>query len=133
MKNLIIPILSIILFCFACTFQKEEHPIVINYGDKTARAEFDAMELDSVYVNLLTTAQTAEEGDTLYNRWLSFHKNLADRVKEEKFEWGKKDSFVIIWDRVYCNPDGKIEYYIYNIIDTTITEERKIAFGKLIE
>lgn len=132
MKNLIIPVLIGLFFFVGCTFQKEKM-LVINYGDITTRAEFDAMELDSVYVSLLTTAKTEEEGDTLYSRWLSFHKNLAKRVEEEKFDWGKKDSSVIIWDRVYCSPNGKIEYYIYNIIDTTVTEERKIAFGKLVE
>lgn len=107
--------------------------MVINYGDKTTRSEFNAMKLDSVYVNLLTTAQTEAEGDTLYNRWLSFHKKLAKRVKEENFNWGKKDSSVIIWDRVYCDREGNIQYYIYNVLDATVTEERKIAFGKLIQ
>jgi hypothetical protein len=132
MKILTLTFLAVIL-CFGCTFQKKENLIVVNYGNKIARAEFEALELDSVYVNLLTTAQTEEEGDTLYKRWLSFHKDLAKRVKEEKFDWGKKDSSVIIWDRVYCDPDGKIEYYVYNIIDTIVTEECKVAFGQLVK
>ena len=133
MRILIILAFTTLFFFVGCTIQQKENLIVVNYGDKKARAEFDALELDSVYINLLTTVQTEEEGDTLYNRWLSFHKSLANRVKEEKFDWEKKDSLVIIWDRVYCDPDGNIEYYIYNVLDTSVTEERKIAFGKLIK
>jgi len=81
MKILTLTYITVMLFCFGCTFQKKKNPVVVNYGNKIARAEFVALELDSVYVNLLTTAQTEEEGDTLYIRWLSFHKNLASRVR----------------------------------------------------
>lgn len=134
MKNAIFSILiTFLLFSFGCIQQGTKPLVVVNYGDATAHAKFNTLELDSVYVNLLSTIQNEKDGDTLYNRWLSFHKNLAQRVKDKNFNWGKKDSSVIIWDRVYCNPDGKIEYYIYNVIDTTVTEERKMAYGELIK
>ncbi|MEN8116760.1 MAG: hypothetical protein ABFS16_07255 [Bacteroidota bacterium] len=126
--------LTIFIFSFTnCNKHKNNFPVVIDFSTKEARDEFSKLELDSLYINLLNTVTNEQEGDTLYQRWLDFNSQLADTVKANNFNWGTKDSSVIIWNRVYCAENGKIEYYLYNIVDSTISQDQKVAYGAFIK
>lgn len=122
-----------VLISTNCVKTKNNYPIVIDFSQQENRESFAKMNLDSVYINLLGSESNEAEGDTLYIRWLAFNKHLAELVESNKFEWGIEDSSVVIWNRVYCDGNGNIEYYLYNITDTTVLEERIIAFGEFMK
>ena len=123
----------IVLITTNCVNNSDNYPVVIDFNQQENRESFAKMNLDSVYINLLGSEINEAEGDTFYVRWLAFNKQLADLVKSNNFDWGIEDSSVIIWNRVYCDGNGNIEYYLYNISDTTVLVERKIAFGEFIK
>lgn len=131
--NQIILLGALIAVCWSCAKEEKKIPQVFNFGTQEGRDVFNSLDNDSLYTNLIGTEKDKAEADTLYQRWLGFNKELATRVKSNDFNWGTKDSAVILWNRVYCNGDGEIEYYLYMVRNENVSEETAQAFGEFVK
>nr|WP_321356729.1 hypothetical protein [uncultured Draconibacterium sp.] len=138
MKNFILPI-CLAVFLIGCKQSEKEviKPEVYNLSEKEIRMAFDFEKLDTVYTNLLSTATNDAESDSLFNIWLGYRKQVENLIKDNHFDWGTTDSSIVLWDRVYCTPEGEVEYYLYYVLDTTfqntIPAERTAAYGDFIK
>ena len=124
---------ALIVICCSCALEEKKEPLVFNFETQEGRDIFNSLDNDSVYTNLIGTEKDKAEADTLYQRWLRFNRELAQTVKANNFEWGTKDSAVILWNRIYCNGDGEVEYYLYMVRDTSVSEKTTHAFGELVK
>lgn len=121
-----------IVCMLACSHEKFS-VTVIDFSERETREAILASDLDSVYTNLLGTEKDETEADSLYNDWMRFNAELADMIRDEKFDWGTEDSSIILWNRVYCDGDGKINYYLYFIRDSLVNKTAKERYGAFIE
>ena len=56
-------LLFILIILFGCNAQPE----VLNFSDKNIRDSFNIDKLDSAYINLLSTVENEQHGDSLFN------------------------------------------------------------------
>ena len=119
--------------CFAACVSKDPAVNVIDYSGKEAREAFVALNLDSIYTNLLGSEETEEEADSLYQDWLKFNEELASMIRDKNFDWGTEDSSIVLWNRVYCDGDGKINYYLYYIRDSLANNAAKDRYATFIK
>lgn len=131
--NLLVLFGVFVVICWSCSVKNTEEPLVFNFGTQEGRDIFNQLDNDSLYTNLIGTEKDEAEADTLYQRWLGFNKELAKTVKSNNFNWNTKDSAVILWNRVYCNGKGEIEYYLYMIRNENVSEETAKAYGDFIK
>ena len=123
---------SLVVCMLACS-QEKSSVTVIDFSKRETREAILASDLDSVYTNLLGTEKDEAEADSLYNDWMRFNAELADLIRDKKFDWGSEDSSIILWNRVYCDGGGKINYYLYFIRDSLVNETAKERYGAFIE
>ncbi|OZV68175.1 hypothetical protein [Winogradskyella aurantia] len=110
-----------------------KNPKVVNFDNKLAFNEFSKLNLDDKCVNLLDPTNTSEaERKSVINSWSNFHKNVTRFLKEEKFDWEVADSTISIYNRIYFDKNGNINYYVFNINNPSITEEKKAEFENVL-
>jgi len=127
----ILPALLLTVFVLACN-KNSKPPVIIDYASKQSYEYFQSLHLDSAYTNLLGSEKSEAEADSLYEAWYAFNKELAQMIREEHFDWETQDSSVILWNRVYCQGDGTIDYYLYYIRDSLINEKVGKKYGEFI-
>lgn len=115
--------LPIIFVLFSCNRKNKSEPVIIDYSTREARDQFQTLNLDSIYTNLLGSEKNEAEADSLYQSWLAFNNELAQMIRDKHFDWGTSDSSVILWNRVYCHGDGTIDYYLYFIRDSLVNKQ----------
>ena len=123
--------LALLMLLSSCE-EKTNTPVIVDYSVKETRDQFELLKLDSVYTNLLGTEKDEAEADSLYRSWLNFNRELAKMVRGKQFDWETADSTVILWNRVYCQPGGAIDYYFYYITDSVINQQVGKEYGEFI-
>lgn len=110
-----------------------KNPKVVNFDNKLAFNEFSKLNLDDKCVNLLDPSNTSEaERKSVFNSWSNLHKNVTRFLKEEKFDWEVPDSTISIYNRIYFDKNGNINYYVFNINNPSVTEEKKAEFENVL-
>jgi len=131
----------ILLSFFACKNDTEtsivkdvKAPTIVNFDDKLAFGDFKKLNLDDKCANLLDPRNTAEDERTsVINSWSSFHKKVTVFLEQENFKWEIPDSTISIYNRIYFNKNGTINYYVFNINNPSVTAEKKAEFEKVLE
>ena len=129
--KLVLPVLILVVLSISCN-EDVVSPVIIDYSTKEAREEFQTMKLDSTYTNLLGSEKSEAEADSLYQSWMDFNKELAQLIRDNNFDWETQDSSIILWNRVYCQNDGTIDYYLYYIRDSIVNEKVAEKYGEFI-
>ena len=112
---------------------ENSEPQIVNFDDKVAFNSFSELNLDDTCVNLLDPRNTSEsERTSVVNSWSNFHKKVTTFLKEENFEWEVPDSTITIYNRIYFHKNGTINYYVFNINNPSISEEKKAEFEKVL-
>ncbi len=107
---------------------------VINSNDSLAYSSFKKMNLDNSYTNLLDPkGYKQKEYNYVKSKWSNFHKKFGDYIKSKNFQWNVKDSAIIIRNRIYFNKLGKVDYYIFKIVNSTVSYKKQQEFGKLLQ
>ena len=139
--NLKIILLSVVMLgCFGCKQHSSEHksettktPTVVNFDNKSAFREFNTLNLDDKCVNLLDPANTSEtEREGIIRSWSNFHKQVNRFLEAENFDWGVSDSTISIYNRIYFDKNGTINYYVFNILNPSVSEEKKLEFEDIL-
>ena len=109
------------------------NPKVIDFDNKLAFNDFSKLNLDDKCVNLLDPKNTSEaERESVINSWSNFHKKVSKFLLEEKFDWEVPDSTISIYNRIYFDKNGNINYYVFNINNPSISEGKKAEFETVL-
>ena len=112
----------------------EAEPIVISFDDKPAFADFTKLNLDDKCVNLLDPRNTpAAERESVVNAWSTFHKKVNTYLTEQNFSWEVPDSTIRIYNRIYFDKNGNVNYYVFNINTPSVSEAKKAEFQRLLK
>ena len=108
-------------------------PTVVNFDNKLAFGEFNQLNLDDKCVNLLDPRNTSDaEREAVINSWTNFHKKVNEFLEEENFSWEVPDSTISIYNRIYFDKNGNVNYYVFNINNPSITEDKKTEFENVL-
>ncbi|WP_224484728.1 hypothetical protein [Robertkochia aurantiaca] len=105
---------------------------VVNFDNKKELAAYTQMNLDSTHPNLLNPQISRSEYDTVVQSWKGLHHDLEQYLSQNDFNWGVKDSTITIVQKIYFNPEGKINTYFFRVINNEVTEEKKEELAHLI-
>lgn len=140
MKTKITFLLLFIFGLFVCNGQestysnKENQPQVINRDNLDAVKKFREMDLDSFYDDLLNPNNVSEaERKEVVKSWSDFHKKIIAYLKESNFDWNSDEESIRINNRIYFEKDGSVNYYVYKIENSTISEQTKQEFHSVLE
>lgn len=151
MKKLHFPILlaCLILVLFSCkdsTSSTSETTILHPNEETIAMAEnvgvYDVLkdpayvqqvkELDLKCPNLNDPRIPFEDRELAMDAWVALNQNIGQHLLTKEFDWGTTAETVKIWHRFYFNKDGSINSYYYNIMDKSINEDTREAYGKRV-
>jgi hemerythrin superfamily protein len=109
------------------TFQEAENAgIRISYLDSTFKS---AVHVDTSQAVFKTDA----EQELMINAYIKLLQDFGKHLNQNKFYWDKPTR---CFNRIYFNPDGTIEYFLFNFIGKTAGErptiEQQEVFKKLL-
>lgn len=123
------------IFLYVLTFScdNNETVIVVNSDDEDKYLELMKLKLDDAYNNLLDSKLSTEnEYKEVLKSWGSFHQQVGEIVKEHKFDWGVKDSLILVMNKVYFNKKGKVAYYLFKVKNESVSKSKKVEYEKLL-
>lgn len=89
-------------------------------------------QLDLKCPNLNDPRIPLEDKEVAMEAWVALNQNIGQHLLTKEFDWGTTSETVKIWHRFYFNKDGSINSYYYNIMDKSINEDTREAYGKRV-
>ncbi|HYK77737.1 MAG TPA: hypothetical protein VEV16_12235, partial [Daejeonella sp.] len=77
----------------------------------------------------LAVFKSPEEQAELQKAYITLIKDLATFLKSKDFKWEKPTR---CFNRIYFNPIGKIDYFLYNFPKDQIAPEKEKEFDRLL-
>jgi hypothetical protein len=90
----------------------------------------DSLYKSAVHSNTdLAVFKSSEEQAELQKSYITLIKDLATFLKSKDFKWEKPTR---CFNRIYFNPAGKIDYFLYNFSKDQIAPEKEKEFERLL-
>ena len=90
----------------------------------------DSLYKSAVHSNAdLAVFKSSEEQAELQKSYITLIKDLATFLKSKDFKWEKPTR---CFNRIYFNPTGKIDYFLYNFPKDQIEPEKEKEFDRLL-
>lgn len=90
----------------------------------------DSLYKSAVHSNAdLAVFKSSGEQAELQKSYILLIKDLATFLKLKDFKWGKTTK---CFNRIYFNPAGKIDYFLYNFPKDQIAPEKEKEFERLL-
>lgn len=105
---------------------------VFNFDNKQELSEYNSLNLDESYPNLLDPQISKSDHNTVMESWSDLHQRIGKYLSENKFTWGVEDKTISILQKIYFEPNGKIKYYFFRIFNENVTNEKQAQFANLI-
>ena len=119
---------------FAQPAEPVDKPKIVNIDNTQSFVSFATLKLDDEYVDLLDSRNSSEEEfRKVYSSWADFHQQVAGFVKEKDFKWEVEDSIISVISKIYFNKEGKVEYYGFKILNSSVSDEKKEEFANILE
>lgn len=119
-----------VLFGFFTTSYSQ---IVISFND-ASKYDIEIKQLDSVYQSGIHTDTTLavfkDDVEEYIGAYQNFIKGLGKFLQENDFSWENKTR---CFNRIYFNPDGEVDYYIYQFPPNVMKGEKEVEFQKLVK
>lgn len=111
-----------------------KEPKIVSGNNEIAYNEIKKMNLNSTYTNLLDPRNVSEsEYKIVVESWSEFHKKISKFIKEENFKWEVPDSTITIYNRIYFDKNGTIDYYTFKIKNPSISAEKRAEYEKVLQ
>jgi len=111
-----------------------KEPKIVSGNNEMAYNEIKKMNLDSTYTNLLDPRNVSEsEYKIVAESWSEFHKKVSKFIKEENFKWEVPDSTITIFNRIYFDKNGTIDYYTFKIKNPSVSAEKRAEYEKVLQ
>ena len=109
-------------------------PKIVSGNNEMAYNEIKKLNLDSTYTNLLDPRNVSEsEYKIVVESWSEFHKKVSQFIKEENFKWEVPDSTITIFNRIYFDKNGTIDYYTFKIKNPSVSSEKQAEYEKVLQ
>lgn len=113
--------------------EKNIKGVVVGSQNTEKFAEIKKLNLNDSYNNLLNPKFSSEEDyKEVLKTWNDFHQQVGKIVKENNFDWGTKDSSVVVFNRIYFNKKGEVDYYTFKIGNKNVSKAKRIEYEKLL-
>ncbi len=110
------------------------NPKVINFDNKTEFNDYQKLNLDSLYPNLLDPSKSSEkEYKAVIKSWSEFHQKVSSFMKNESFTWSVEDSTISIVNKIYFNKNGMVDYFFFRILNPSISDSKKTEFESVLQ
>lgn len=111
-----------------------KEPKIVSGNNEMAYNEIKKLNLDSTYTNLLDPRNVSEsEYKIIAKSWSEFHKKVSQFIKEENFKWEVPDSTITIFNRIYFDKNGTIDYHTFRIKNPSVSDEKQAEYEKLLQ
>ncbi|SCY43211.1 hypothetical protein SAMN05192588_2856 [Nonlabens sp. Hel1_33_55] len=111
----------------------ERHKIsVFNFDDKQQLQKYNKLKLDDDHPNLLNPQISQSDFNSVKKSWIDLHQAIGMYMDKKGFEWEVQDSSITVVHKFYFTSDGQVENYFFNVINESVTSEKKNEFGDLI-
>lgn len=109
-------------------------PKIVSGNNEMAYNEIKKLNLDSTYTILLDPRNVSEsEYKIVVESWSEFHKKVSQFIKEENFKWEVPDSTITIFNRIYFDKNGTIDYYTFKIKNPSVSSEKQAEYEKVLQ
>ncbi|SDB31472.1 hypothetical protein SAMN03097699_0654 [Flavobacteriaceae bacterium MAR_2010_188] len=105
---------------------------IYNFDNKQELIEYNKMNLGESHPNLLNPQISKTDYDSVMESWTDLHQQIGNYLSENKFTWEVEDETITIVHKIYFEPNGEIENYFFNVLNQTVTKEKKEQFADLI-
>ena len=105
---------------------------VFNFQDKEEFSVYTSLNLDESYPNLLDPQISKSDHITVIESWSDLHQRIGAFLSDNEFTWGVEDKSISILQKIYFEPNGKIEYYFFRVLNENVTNEKLEQFANLI-
>lgn len=111
-----------------------KQPIVISFNNKAAFNKFKTLNLDSTYTNLLDPRNVSpSEYQEVTAAWSNFHNKVNNYLHEINFKWEVTDSAITVFNRIYFDKNGAVDYYAFKVLNPGVSEEKQLEFEKILK
>jgi len=105
---------------------------VYNFSNKLELATYNKLNLDESHPNLLNPQISKTDHNAIIDSWTDLHQKIGSYLSQNDFSWEVEDSTISIVQKIYFKPNGAIKHYFFNVLNKSITEEKKVQFSNLI-
>lgn len=113
---------------------KATEPVrVFHTGDSVLLKQFESLDLDNTYPNLLENNSDTVNTEEVFNSWMKLHQAMGTQLDNNGFNWYSRDSIIQILHKVYFEPDGHISHYFFNIINSEVPDSVVTAFAVQVD
>ncbi|HLV13749.1 MAG TPA: hypothetical protein VKY41_01115 [Xanthomarina sp.] len=110
-----------------------KEPKIVSANNEMAYNEIKKLNLDSTYTNLLDPRNVSEpEYKMVMKSWSEFHKNISQFLIDENFKWEVPDSTITIFNRIYFDKNGTIDYFTFKIKTPSVSDEKQTEYEKIL-
>lgn len=107
---------------------------IVNFDNQVDINMIRKLNLDSLYPNLLDPSNSSEaEYKIVIKSWGNFHQKVTKFMKEEDFTWSVEDSTISIVNKVYFNKNGTIDYFVFKVMNPSISDSKKREFESVLQ
>lgn len=111
-----------------------KQPIVISFNNKAVFNKFKTLNLDSTYTNLLDPRNVSpSEYQEVTAAWSDFHNKVNNYLYEIDFKWEVTDSAITVFNKIYFDKNGAVDYYAFKVLNPGVSEEKQIEFEKILK
>ena len=105
---------------------------VFNFQDKEEFTAYQSLNLDESYPNLLDPQISKSDHNAVIESWSDFHQRIGTFLSDNEFTWGVEDKSISIVQKIYFEPNGRIKYYFFRVLNENVTNEKLGQFANLI-
>lgn len=104
---------------------------IFNFDNKEELAMYKSLNLDESHPNLLNPQISESDHNAVIKSWSNFHQSIGNYLSKNNFHWEVDDEAILIVQKIYFEPNGQVSNYFFNILNESITSEKKEEFGRL--
>jgi len=80
--------------------------------------------------DLMNPQYLLKDREAILESWTALNQNIGQQLVDEGFKWDSSPSGKVkIYHRFYFHKDGSIHRYYFNILDTTVSKEKRVAYA----
>jgi hypothetical protein len=88
--------------------------------------------LDQRCPDLMKPPYLLEDREAILESWTALNQNIGQKLMDKGFNWESAQEQVKIFHRFYFHKDGSIHRYYFNILDSTVSKEKREAYSKAV-
>ncbi|MCM8568674.1 hypothetical protein NE848_04745 [Gramella jeungdoensis] len=131
-KRYFLFLFALCIFSFNAVSQNKEAVEVYDFDSEPEILKTRSSALDKTHPNLLNPQIAKEEHETVTKSWTKLHRDIAQFLEANDFEWETEESQIMILHKFYFEPNGEIHTYAFKMMNEEINESQRRAYSDLM-